>query len=150
MGVARLVVTDVADPAVRAAIAQGLATSNRAHVGEPNMRPLVALAALETDGRLIGGLWGRTSWEWLSIELLHVSDGSRGCGWGAKLLHAAEAEAIARGCHGAWVDTYSFQARGFYERQGYVVFGTLDNYPTGHQRFFMRKVLNAGGLVATA
>jgi GNAT superfamily N-acetyltransferase len=143
MGVARVVVTDIADPAVRAAIAQGLAKSNRAHVGEPDMRSLVALADNGTDGLLIGGLWGRTSWEWLYIELLHVSEGSRGCGWGAKLLRAAEAEAIVRRCHSAWVDTYSFQARGFYERQGYAVFGVLDDYPTGHRRFFLRKLLTA-------
>ena len=143
MGIARLVVTDVADPAVRAAIAEGLAKSNRRHVGEPNMRPLVALAGHQPDGRLIGGLWGRTSWEWLYIELLHVTEQWRGRGWGTKLMRAAETEATVRGCHSAWVDTYSFQARAFYERQGYAVFGVLDNYPMGHQRFFLRKLLSA-------
>lgn len=143
MDVSRIVVKDVADPAVRAAIAQGLAEANRAHVSEPNMMPLVALVDNGSDGRLIGGLWGRTSWEWLHIELLYVSEESRCCGWGTKLIRAAEAEAIDRGCHGAWVDTYSFQARGFYERLGYAIFGSLDNYPAGQQRFFLQKTLSA-------
>lgn len=142
MDVSRIVVTDVADPAVRSAIASGLAQANRAHVGEPNMLPLVALVDGGADGRLIGGLWARTSWEWLHIELLYVSEEARGCGWGTKLISAAEAEAIDRGCHGAWVDSYSFQARGFYERQGYAIFGSLDNYPTGQKRFFLQKTLS--------
>ncbi|MGC6728099.1 hypothetical protein ACP0GO_26835, partial [Escherichia coli] len=40
-----------------------------------------------------------------------------------------------------WLDTYSFQARGFYEKLGYTVFGTIDDFPPGHQRFFGRKRL---------
>ena len=42
-------------------------------------------------------------------------------------MNDAEREAIRRGCRGAWLDTYSFQARGFYERLGYTIFGTIDN-----------------------
>ncbi|MEX3946099.1 hypothetical protein AB4Y44_42815, partial [Paraburkholderia sp. BR10937] len=42
-----------------------------------------------------------------------------------------EEEACRRGCSGAWLDTYSFQARAFYERLDYTVFGTIDNYPPG-------------------
>ena len=53
-----------------------------------------------------------------------------------------EAEAIRRGCKGAYLDTFSYQARPFYEKLGYEVFGTLDDYPTGHQRFYMRKRLS--------
>jgi hypothetical protein len=52
-----------------------------------------------------------------------------------------EAEAIRRGCHSAYLDTFSYQSRPFYEKLGYEVFGTLDDYPRGHQRFYMRKRL---------
>ena len=51
------------------------------------------------------------------------------------------AEAIRRGCWGAYLNTFSYQARPFYEKLGYQVFGTLDVYPAGHQEFFMRKRL---------
>jgi ribosomal protein S18 acetylase RimI-like enzyme len=57
------------------------------------------------------------------------------------MLHQAEREAIARSCRGAWLDTYSFQARGFYERLGYTVFGILNDYPPGQYRVFLHKEL---------
>ena len=51
----------------------------------------------------------------------------------------AEAEAARRGCIGAWLDTFSFQARPFYQRHGYVVLGEIKDYPPPHSRFFMVK-----------
>ena len=43
----------------------------------------------------------------------------------------------------AWLDTYDFQARPFYERHGYEMFAELDDLPGGHRRWFMRKRLAA-------
>lgn len=54
-----------------------------------------------------------------------------------------EETAARRGCTRAHLDTFSYQARPFYERRGYRVFATLDDYPTGHQRFYMDKTLTA-------
>jgi hypothetical protein len=59
-----------------------------------------------------------------------------------KLVRAMEAEAVGRGCHSAFLDTFSYQARPFYEKLGYEVFGALDDYPRGLQRFYMRKRLS--------
>jgi len=47
--------------------------------------------------------------------------------------------AMRRGCSGAWLDAFSFQARGFYEKLGYAVFGSIEDYPPGHSRFFLKK-----------
>jgi GNAT superfamily N-acetyltransferase len=66
-----------------------------------------------------------------------------GTGLGRQMLLQAEQEAIARGCRGAWLDTYSFQARRFHERLGYAVFGILNDYPPGQKRIFLHKVLVA-------
>ena len=44
---------------------------------------------------------------------------------------------------GIWLDTFSFQARRFYEKLGYVVFGELPDYPAGHSRYFLQKRLGA-------
>ena len=70
-----------------------------------------------------------------------MPESARGRGLGRTLMRQAEDVALRRGCHGAWLDTFSFQARGFYEKLGYTVFGSIDDYPPGHSRFFMKKVL---------
>jgi hypothetical protein len=56
-------------------------------------------------------------------------------------MQELERRAAERGCPHAWVDTFSFQARPFYERLGYRVFGVLPDYPTGHERYFLCKAL---------
>jgi hypothetical protein len=50
---------------------------------------------------------------------------------------------MRRGCVGVWLDTFSFQARGFYEKLGYRVFGEVADYPPGHTRHFLKKSLCA-------
>ena len=55
-------------------------------------------------------------------------------------MAAAEAEGRRRGCAIVWLDTFEFQARPFYEKLGFTVFGTLD-YPAGFKRFFLQKSL---------
>jgi hypothetical protein len=52
---------------------------------------------------------------------------------------------VAAGCHHAWLDTFSFQARPFYEKQGYRVFGVLPDYPTGQTRYFLTRELRRDG-----
>jgi hypothetical protein len=63
------------------------------------------------------------------IGTLAVQEPLRSCGWGTSLLERAEQHALDRGCTNAWLCTFSFQARPFYERHGYAIFGALDNYP---------------------
>lgn len=101
----------------------------------------LAVLIKDRDDKTLGGLWGRTGFGWLFVELLFVPEGLRGQGLGAGLLSAAEVAARARGCHSAWLDTYDFQAPGFYQKLGYMEFGVLDDYPVGHKRRFLRKSL---------
>ena len=105
--------------------------------------PLV-LALRDDAGGIVGGAIGETNWEWLHVRILAVAESLRDTGWGRRLMHELERLAIERGCHAAWVDTFSFQARPFYERIGYRVFGVLPDYPTGHERYFLSKVLAPG------
>lgn len=93
------------------------------------------------EGEVVAGLVGSTLWEWLRISVLAVDGCARSRGYGSMLMQAAEKEAAKRGCKYAWVDTFSFQAREFYEKNGYELFGTLDDYPPGHMRLFLRKTL---------
>lgn len=135
-----ITLTDANDPAIRNAIVGPLIDFNQRQTGIEDFRPL-ALVLSDDRGQTIGGLWGRTAFGWLFVELLFVPESLRGSGLGRELMRRAEAEAIARGCHAAWLDTFQFQARGFYERLGYTCFGELNDYPPGFARYFLRKVL---------
>jgi GNAT superfamily N-acetyltransferase len=70
-----------------------------------------------------------------------VSEVHRGAGWATKLMAAAESEALARGCRRALVDTFSFQALGFYQSIGYEEFGRLPGFAGKYERHFLHKDL---------
>ena len=125
---------------VRAMILAGLVAHNRRHAEAPDFAPLV-LAARDESGAVIGGLVGQTGWRWLHVELLWVDESHRRRGIGAALLRAAERAAAARGCRHVDLDTFDFQARPFYERLGYSVFGVQDDYPPGHRRYYLRRTI---------
>lgn len=93
-------------------------------------------------GEIVGGVIGATYWDWLYINLMWVREDLRGQGYGQRLLAKAEAEARQRGAHHAYLDTFSFQAPGFYQKNGYQVFGELPDFPQGHQRYFLKKELS--------
>ena len=103
----------------------------------------IELAVFERDsqGVLIAGLTAKTYWERLDIDYLWVSSEHRGKGIARELLLKAEEEAIHRGCKYAQLDTFDFQAKEFYEKLGYEIFGKLDGYKNGHKRFYLNKCL---------
>jgi GNAT superfamily N-acetyltransferase len=109
----------------------------------PNADPQ-SLAALVRGpgGELRAGLDGFTYAGCLFIRYLWVHAELRRSGVGRELMAAAEHQAHSLGCHSAWVDTFSFQAPGFYAKLGYREFGRLD-YPPDHQRIFLQKQLLA-------
>ena len=135
------------DPSNLSAIATGLSRHAEDIGIEPrNAQPLFAMSH-DQQGRLIGGLCATTVWGWLQIKELWVAESARGSDTGSRLMNAAEREALSRGCHHALVDTFDFQARPFYEKLGYEVFGELDDFPLGHRRYFMKKrLLPSAGL----
>lgn len=135
-----LTLTDTADEALRQAILAPLVEYNLSQAGASGNRPLAVLVH-DAQGNVAGGAWGYTGFQWLFIQLLVVPADARGQGLGTQIMQRAEAEAIERGCVGAWLDTFEFQARGFYEKLGYACFGQIDGYPPGYARYFMKKAL---------
>ena len=109
-----------------------------------SLRPLHILLR-DKEGNLAGGLIADTYWNWLDVDDFWLDARVRGRGIGRIMLHAAEQEAIARDCRFAKLETFSFQARGFYERCGYKVVGELCDYPPGSSLFWMVKELLAAG-----
>jgi len=139
-----LTLTDVADDEVRKLIVAPLVEYNESKAGPGHNRPL-AVVVRDKDHAVVGGMWGATGYGWLFTQLLIVPASMRGHGVGTQVMQRAEQEAIARGCHSAWLDTHEFQAKAFYERLGYIAFAELPNYPTGFARVFMKKSLSPSG-----
>ena len=137
---AELAVTDTPDPDDLRLVGRELAAFNDADVGPSERRPLVVFGRAD-DGSLIAGLNGYTAWGWLYVQWLWVAAARRGEGLAGRLLRAAETEARGRGCHGALIDTFSPLAEKVYRRQGYEVFGALDDFPMGRRRLFLKKAL---------
>jgi GNAT superfamily N-acetyltransferase len=128
------------DDAVRKFINDGIDNHNIAVTGLPAYFP-ANFVLRSARGELLGGLLGMIWGGWLQVGTLWVVEVLRGQGHGSALLAAAEDYARARGCIGVCLDTFSFQARPFYERHGYVVIGTQKDYPPGYARHFMEKRL---------
>lgn len=95
----------------------------------------------EAYGEKKAGLTGELFGNWLCIEYLWVSEELRGKGFGSKLLEAAEKEAVLHGAKYVFVDTFDFQAPGFYVKHGYEQVFKLFNYPyTGTRYYYIKKL----------
>jgi ribosomal protein S18 acetylase RimI-like enzyme len=96
---------------------------------------------LRQDGRIVAGLRGKTALRWLYVSALAVAPECRGSGYGRRLMAEAERIAIDRQCEGIWLDTFSFQAPGFYAKLGFERFGLIKDFPPGQSRHFLMKRL---------
>ncbi len=123
-------------------VREGLLAFNVGQVGRDPQSASVSLFLRNRSGQVVGGLLGGWRWGWLYIDKLWVQDTYRKRGGGSRLLQAAEAEAVAAGCRDAVLETFSFQARGFYERHGYHIYATLEGFPPGYRQLFFHKQLS--------
>lgn len=102
-------------------------------------RPL-HVVAYDADGAVSGGLLGETCLTWFDIDIVAVRECDRRRGLGSRLVRAAEAEAVARGCRWVSVDTMEYQAPAFYEKLGYSVVGRFeDRDGHGHAKYFLTR-----------
>lgn len=96
----------------------------------------------DPKGKMTGGLIASQKGDWLCIRYLWVSNILRGTGLGSELINTVEREAMKRGCTQVLVDTFSFQALPFYQKQGYELKMTLEDFPEkGIQRHYLTKEL---------
>jgi GNAT superfamily N-acetyltransferase len=135
----------VVDPELKAddlaAIRKGLHAYNDSRVDSPDGHFGVLIK--DDTGQTVGGLAAQWYYNWMFIELLFVPEHLRGQDMGTRLMAEAEAYARQHNMTGIWLDTFGFQARGFYEKLGYTLFGELPDYPDGHSRYFLQKRLGA-------
>lgn len=137
---AELVVTDAASAADLHAVRTALRRFSDDFAGPGSWSKLALLVRGEA-GAIEGGLWASLGRQWMFVDLLGLPAPLRRERLGTRLMDMAEDAARARGCIGVYLDTFSFQARPFYEKRGYAKFAEIDGYPGGHQRFFLSKRL---------
>lgn len=94
------------------------------------------------DKEVVGGILAKMyCWNVIYIDALWINENYRGFGLGEKLLFEIENIAKKEKCYLIHLDTFDFQAKNFYIKNGYEVFGVLDNCPKDHKRFFLKKYL---------
>ena len=122
-------------------VVRGLRNFNTGFLGPPSLQP-VQIFLRDGNQEVVGGLLGHSVYQWMFIAKLWIAESIRGGGYGSALIDAAEAEARARGCIGIHLDTFEYQARPFYEKHGFALFGTLEGYPPGYRQFHLAKRLH--------
>ena len=140
MGASPLALTLETDPAPETvrAISDGLDAYNAGFWpgADWSARFLVGRDAV---GALQSGVKFITALEWLFVNWLWVAAPYRRTGEGSRLLGEAERQAREIGCRGVYLDTFSFQAPKFYEKQGYREFARITDFPPGHDRIWLMK-----------
>jgi GNAT superfamily N-acetyltransferase len=119
-------------------IIDGLNETNYTQV-ERDVRPFIVAAKIGDE--IVGGAQCSSVWDWMHVKLLWVSPPQRGQDLGSRIIQQIEQEAKKRNCIGIHVDTYSFQAKDFYLKLGYQIFGVVEDHPKGHQRYYLQKKL---------
>ncbi|EAS40756.1 N-acetyltransferase [Photobacterium profundum] len=120
-------------------IRNGLVEHNSPFLTDIDRRK-VAYYAIDGESK-VAGITAEFFGSWLLINFLWVDKTIRGRGTGSELMAKLESYAMSQGCHSSMVDTFSFQAKPFYDKLGYECQMTLDNYPTSHSRYFFTKQL---------
>jgi GNAT superfamily N-acetyltransferase len=105
------------------AVYRGLSENTLRHCGPIDLGKAIRVFLRDAQGAVVGGIDGLVFGGWVYIKLLWVDAALRGQGHGTRLLVRMEEEAVRLGCRNAYLDTYSFEARPFYEKSGYEVFG---------------------------
>lgn len=125
-------------------ISQGIKAYNQAYlpdevVFEPDTR--FAVFARNGEGCIVGGIRANAYWNYCLIELLWLTAEVRGVGVGSKLVAETERYARSKGFRFMRTETVDFQAKPFYEKLGYEVYGQLADFPAGHTTYCLVKKL---------
>lgn len=131
-------VHDTPDREAAAVVDQGLGDFNDAAAPLHEVQPLMCFVR-DASGRVVGGAVGRTWGACCELQQMWVDAAQREHGLGTRLVQMFEQHAAERGCSTFYLDTFSFQARPFYEKLGYAVAATTAGFGHGIEKYFMVK-----------
>jgi GNAT superfamily N-acetyltransferase len=125
---------------VHKAVLDGLVAYNTARMGGDGGRQPVSISVRDGDD-VVGGAVGRLWHGWVYVDLFWIRGDLRGQDIGSQVMDLLEEHAVSLGARGVHLTTYSWQARPFYEKRGYRMFGELSPYPEGHACYWLSKML---------
>ena len=95
------------------------------------------------EGEIIAGCLAKMyCWNVIYVDILWIDEAYRKQGLGSKLLKEIERIAVEEDCTLIHLDTFDFQAKDFYIKHGYEVFGVLEDCPKEHCRYYLKKKLS--------
>lgn len=131
--------------AEQSAVSEGFSEHSK-HVAAPEYeKERIKWTVKEEKSGLLGVLTADALWDWLYIDELWISPEIREAGLGKRLMKKAEEYATSENLKGIWLWTQSWQAEGFYKKLGYTEFTRFEDFPRGHCRIGLRKVLDHAG-----
>ncbi|MDN7228842.1 GNAT family N-acetyltransferase [Planococcus sp. N064] len=101
----------------------------------------ISFIARDENGDIIGGITGTAYWGHMHIDFLWVDPKARGQRIAEQLMQQMEEYSRNQNYSLLVVETFSFQAPGFYKKQGFREFGLLEDHPKGHTKHFFEKRL---------
>ena len=122
-----------------ATLIEGMVNNIHEHLSSEELEKSLKIFIRDHAGNVVGGAIADCFGGWVYISLLWVEKSLRNLGYGTQLMQMIESEAIQQGCTHAHLDTFSYEARPFYEKLGYELFATLDDYPKGYCKYFLKK-----------
>ena len=97
---------------------------------------------VDENNEIIAGCLAKMyCWKVIYIDILWVDEKYRKCGLGKRLLTEIEKIAKEEDCSLIHLDTFDFQAKDFYIKYGYEIFGVLEDCPENHCRYYLKKKL---------
>nr|WP_278252604.1 GNAT family N-acetyltransferase [Enterococcus sp. 669A] len=89
--------------------------------------------------KLMGGIVAHCFWNIMHIDFFWVDESLRGQGQGRNLLNKMESIAKREKCKVIHLETFSFEAPRFYEKNGYKEFGKIKDVPVADCDYFFFK-----------
>ncbi|WP_099157086.1 GNAT family N-acetyltransferase [Virgibacillus ndiopensis] len=99
----------------------------------------ISFVLKDDEGAIVGGITGNMFWHHMHVDFIWVDKSVREEGYGSILLKKLEDYAKYNGCRFIYLDTFSFQAPEFYKRNGYEIFGIIEDHPKGFNQYFLQK-----------
>lgn len=105
-------------------------------IRKKNNREIMNLSVYDKE-KPIGGASGWIEFGWYYLDQLYISDEYRKKGIGSKIIKELERISRNKDCMGIKTETWSFQAKEFYEKQGFTIYGELNDCPPGAVEYYL-------------